>query len=30
MTLLFFFSFLVGFFQFYVDTLPQLMADGTW
>jgi hypothetical protein len=27
---LFFFSFLVGFFQFYVDTLPQLMADDAW
>jgi hypothetical protein len=30
MIALFFCSFLVGFFKFYVDTLPQLMADDAW
>lgn len=30
MPLLFLFSFLVGFFQYYVDTLPQLMEDDAW
>lgn len=30
MTALFFFSFLVGFFKFYVDTIPHWLSDDAW